>query len=84
MRRQWRALVKHCNTGSWPERASLRARRSAAIRVAPQGHFLRGVARLGKGLPFPAERAWRLAACYFVAGLVAKRKVQDQGEIVAI
>ncbi|MCU7930259.1 MAG: hypothetical protein KZQ90_05625 [Candidatus Thiodiazotropha sp. (ex Codakia rugifera)] len=24
---QWEALVKHCNAGTWPERASLRARR---------------------------------------------------------
>jgi hypothetical protein len=62
MRRQWQALVKHGNAGSWPERASLRARRQAAIRVAPQGHFLRGVALRGKGLPLPAEFAWWLAA----------------------
>lgn len=45
-------INKGCNAGLSHLRASLRARREAIIRVAPQGHFLRGVALLGKGAPF--------------------------------
>ncbi|MCW8828603.1 MAG: hypothetical protein OQK94_06065, partial [Gammaproteobacteria bacterium] len=50
---EWPALFKGCNAGLGHLRASLRARREAVIC---------GVALIGKGTPFPAQRALQLTA----------------------